>query len=318
MDLESRKNEIIDLYTRQNLTTVQIANMIGCSNTGVGRLLKRNGIVCYHTPSELKLTNSQRSEICRLYQDENKTSIELGEMYGVCDRSITNILRANIITVRPAVRRSPIKHHDYFASIDTIDKAYYLGWMISDGSVVEHKTRKGRNNTISLEIISTDRYILESFATFLGGNESLVHDFIRKDRYNNHSYIRFVSAEMSNDLSKYGVIPRKSDCTYLPCIRDDLMPHLIRGIFDGNGTITIDKRYGIGRFAFFGSQEVCTNIRDRLHNDINLGLSKVSKSTCYHVWWSGVNQCRRFYEYIYNNCGDLYLTRKRIKFDKCI
>jgi hypothetical protein len=42
---------------------------------------------------------------------------------------------------------------------------------------------------------------------------------------------------MAEDLSKYGVVPRKSYYTYLPKIDDKYMNHLIRGILDGDGSI---------------------------------------------------------------------------------
>lgn len=43
--------------------------------------------------------------------------------------------------------------------------------------------------------------------------------------------------------------------------------------------------------------------------------NKVSKSTCYHVWWSGT-QAKAIYDFMYKDCGDYYLNRKFEKFDK--
>lgn len=42
---------------------------------------------------------------------------------------------------------------------------------------------------------------------------------------------------MAKDLSKYGVIPRKTLVSFLPTIDDQYMNHLIRGILDGDGSI---------------------------------------------------------------------------------
>lgn len=42
---------------------------------------------------------------------------------------------------------------------------------------------------------------------------------------------------MAEDLAKYGVIPRKTLHTYLPNINEQYLPHLVRGIFDGDGSI---------------------------------------------------------------------------------
>lgn len=180
--------------------------------------------------------------------------------------------------------------------------------MISDGCVVQCLSRPDNGDIISLEIQSRDRYILEMFAIALGADKELVHD----NQKRGHSYIRFTSNKMSEDLRKYGVVHRKSDKTFLPVIDESLMPHLIRGYFDGNGTFTYNNGYK--RFAFYGSKRICTEIRDYLVDKIGIRKNKVSKSTCYHVWWSGDTQYKMFCNYIYDNCGDLYLERKKNKF----
>lgn len=298
------------MYCNVGLNTVEIGQALGFSNSCVGRFLERNGIPRTHTPNELKLSAEEREEICRRYIN-GETSIELGSAYGVCDKSITNILKQNNIGIREAKRRSKVKNHDYFEVIDSIDKAYFLGWMITDGSVVEHKTRHNRAKNISLEIQKKDVHILCMFAKVLGAED----DIVRFSRTRNTCYMRFASNKMANDLEKYGVVPRKTYTAYLPLIREDLMPHMIRGIFDGNGTVTVDKgHYGYLRFAFYGTKKICGDINEYLHNTIGLNLNKVSKSTCYHVWWGGVVPPKKFSEFIYANCGEYYLKRKRKKF----
>jgi len=42
---------------------------------------------------------------------------------------------------------------------------------------------------------------------------------------------------MATDLEKFGVVPRKTLLTFLPSLSPELMPHLIRGIIDGDGSI---------------------------------------------------------------------------------
>ena len=312
MKVEPFAEKIIDMYVNQNMNTVQIAEYIGCSDSGVGRVLKRHGIPRVHTPNELKITPEQAVKICDMYTG-GMTTIEIAPLFGICDNSVAKILRLNGIEVRNAVRRSIIKKHDYFHVIDTPGKAYFLGWMISDGAVVEHKTRQNRATTIALELQEKDRHIIEMFATELGADESSVKDFQKRS----HAHLRFASDEMANDLAQYGVIPNKSWISHLPVIRKDLMPHLIRGIFDGDGTVTIDKR-GDPHFAFYGSQGICEDIRDYLHETIGLNKNTVSKTTCYHIWWGGKTTATTFYNYVYDSCGKYYLERKKSKFDLSI
>lgn len=309
MKIEERANEIISMYVEQNLNTVQIAEKIGCSNSGVISLLKRYGVDRTHTPNELTLSHADRGIICEMYE-AGRTTEEVGQEFGLCGNTIAKVLKECGVGVRKAARRSGVKNHDYFERIDTADKAYFLGWMITDGAVVESKTRPNRSKIISIEIADRDRDILQLFAQRLGAEQDIVKDFKKRG----HSHIRFSSEKMAEDLEKYGVVPRKSEIATLPIIDDTLMPHLIRGIFDGNGTATVGKD-GCVRFAFYGSHALCSGIRDYLGSTIGLNMNKVSKTTCYHVWYGGNGVAKRFSEYLYADCGEYMLQRKKSKFD---
>lgn len=311
MKIDERKEEIIDLYTSSGLTTVEIAKIIGCSSSGVGRLLERNGISRIHTPNEIRISSDEEQEICRRYLN-GETTAEICSSYSLCDASIAKVLRRNNIEVRRAVRRSPVQRHDYFHNIDTAEKAYFLGWMISDGCVVESKARKDRSRIISIEIHNRDKYILEAFAEEIGATPDIVKCFEKRG----HCHLRFASEQMANDLEKYGVVVRKSWVTRLPYLNEIFMSHLIRGIFDGNGTVTYDDSYV--KFAFYGSEQLCTEVRNFLASKIGLRMNKVSKSTCYHVWWSGKEQAERFTKFLYKDAGDFKLKRKYDRFSNYI
>lgn len=309
MRLEDKTDIIIDMYINKQMTTVEIANTIGCSSSGVERLLKKNSVKCDYKKRMGYLSEEDILNICNRYI-AGETTIEIGKTMGLCDRTIAKVLRKNNIELRRGVRRSHITNHSYFRSIDTPQKAYFLGWLISDGSVVRSKSRPDRSRIIALELQNEDKHILELFALELGADISIVKYYAKR----NHYHMRFASEEMANDLEQYGVVPNKTWISYLPRIDDDLMPHLLRGIFDGDGTVTIDKKYGCPHFAFYGSEQICIDIRDYLHKKIGLNKNAVSKSTCYHVWWGGHSPSKKFCEYIYDNCGAFVLERKRQKF----
>lgn len=228
----------------------------------------------------------------------------------LCDQTVAKVLRKNNVALRRGVRRSQVEKHDYFHTIDTPQKAYFLGWMISDGSVVKSISRPDRARTIAFDIHNRDRHILELFANELGADESIV----KYNRKRDHCYLRFTSEEMANDLERYGVVANKTWISFMPLLDDDMMPHLLRGIFDGDGTVTIDKKYGYPHFAYYGSKQICEDISEFLHQKIGLNKNKVSKTTCYHVWWGGSGPASKFSEYIYKDCGAFVLERKRRKF----
>jgi hypothetical protein len=124
---------------------------------------------------------------------------------------------------------------------------------------------------------------------------------------------------MAKDLEKYGVVPRKSYITYLPqSIDDKMMPHLIRGIFDGDGCIQAKQTDKNNRFLHAFS--ICGN--HQLMEDIvnycfeHKKMFKIKPKVYdykdrhlsdFHI--QAKDDMDEFGEWIYNN-ATIYLIRK--------
>ena len=94
---------------------------------------------------------------------------------------------------------------DYFKKIDSDDKAYWLGWLITDGCV-------SKGNCISLTLKEDDKHILELLEKDLG-LENKIKPFNKK-------YVRFsfCCKNMAEDLSVYGIVKNKTFTVNLPNI----------------------------------------------------------------------------------------------------
>lgn len=112
---------------------------------------------------------------------------------------------------------------NYLNNIDSEDKAYFLGWMLSDGGV--------SHNKISLKLIKTDDYIIkEIFDKFSNG-------YKMTENKNNKS-MSLSSKKMISELAKLGCVENKGKIGFdLPDIPNDLFRHFVRGYFDGDGSI---------------------------------------------------------------------------------
>jgi hypothetical protein len=151
------------------------------------------------------------------------------EKFNLSSPTVGKILK-DIPRYSKALIFNPNLKENFFDEIDTEEKAYFLGLMISDGNVFNDET--GRQASISITLDSNDKYILEAFQSALGANTSVAHDG------RGCSQIAVRSNKMAETLAGYGVVPRKSHITYLPLnIPKDKFSHLIRGIFDGDGSI---------------------------------------------------------------------------------
>lgn len=80
---------------------------------------------------------------------------------------------------------------------------------------------------------------------------------------------------MAQDLSQYGVVPRKTDKVFLPEINNNLMPHLIRGMIDGDGCISINSLTNKLQISFCGNKRCVTEFRDFLVYQLDISYNKV-------------------------------------------
>ena len=85
-----------------------------------------------------------------------------------------------------------------------------------------------------IEIASNDRDHLEAVAQVIGGNYTL-----RRVSKTSKCYeVTFCSKEMYRDLEALGGTPRKSRTIGFPSVPTELLPHFVRGVVDGDGTLS--------------------------------------------------------------------------------
>lgn len=146
---------------------------------------------------------------------------------------------------------------NFFKSIDSKEKTYILGLVVSDGYVDE--------NWNKLNFTSKDIELVKIFKRELKSGHKLATYNVFDKRTNKH-YKRYSlqisSKEIVNDLNKMDINRNKSFNCSLPIIPDKLMWHFIRGVFDGDGTIYQNKKIKTGRlrFGIVGSEKLLCDI----------------------------------------------------------
>ena len=127
-----------------------------------------------------------------------------------------------------------------FETIDTKDKAYWLGLMYSDGGIsIDSRTEAKR---LDFDLKSEDSELIERFVDFLGGNKEKIRDRDWKLKDGGISLgkgIYIWNNKLCDDLMKHGVMLRKSKIIEYPehslKTREDNLSFLL-GCFDGDGT----------------------------------------------------------------------------------
>ena len=175
---------------------------------------------------------------------ELKYNTEIGKKYGVSDDTIEYWRKKFTIPKEPylSISRKHFFNERYFEKIDTEEKAYWLGFLMADGCVCTSAKNSNINNVrITLQII--DKEHIELF------NKAIESDYPIKEKilYDKRGFssqsasIKINSRQMCIDLEKYGIVANKTGKEIIPEIDKELVRHFIRGYFDGDGSITIQK-----------------------------------------------------------------------------
>lgn len=217
----------------------------------------------------------------------------------------------------------PPQNHDYifddsfFHTIDTEEKAYWLGMLVADGNVSDFNRK---SYTIRLLLKDCDIYHVENFCRSIKLDKK-----VRVDKFGRGS-IAIHSKRMFFDLAAHGVRPGKTGHEQLPNIPDGLFRHFLRGFFDGDGTIYSRKQTDAKRKrALCAIGWICMNRQflEQLHSKVYklCGVmmpihEKITKfgSVVYETKTEAINNNLKLIHFMYDD-ATVFLQRKKERAD---
>lgn len=202
---------------------------------------------------------------------------------------------------------------DFFQKIDNEEKAYWLGFIYADGYI---SFSKGRY-VLGIEIKNSDINHLKKFNKSIKGNleiksrERVVGIYSTKCIMSN---IKINSKTFVSNLVGQGVTEKKSKTMIFPKIDKKLINHFVRGYFDGDGSISIEKRSNQLRCNFTSGSPDFLNHLKIILDELNIS-SYISRygNNSYQLGITGRNSTISFLNYIYDN-SNIYLERKYKKY----
>lgn len=258
------------------------------------------------------------SEIKKMYLEDNMSPKEIGEKFDSKRYQINYLLEKHRIQKSVSqVKRKYTLNENYFDEIDTPNKAYILGFLYADG----YNNRI--NNTVVLSLSKRDREILEKISQEVSSNKPLFEsDYVNKeDGVERHMLIlTMASKHMCESLEKWGLAQNKTfTITFPDFLKKDLIPHFVRGYFDGDGCACISQRKDNGKIDFastiMSSKEFCEGLIEYLKKqDINFCIDTPKRHEKNRLVRShSKKENKKFMDLIYKD-ADLYMERKYNKF----
>lgn len=201
-------------------------------------------------------------------------------------------------------------YNNELKNINSPEKAYLLGLFYSDGCIVANNG----SYYASIVLNEDDKFHLEKLQK--------IFPFFKLQKQSNHAWeLVCTRRAVVEDLQSNGMLFRKStdnkEFLRFPNIPIELQSHFIRGFFDGDGSVYRQKqgntKIEIGGTCFY----LITDIIKILYNSritVNLRCKytgrALRKHDFYVLYTSSDRISKQFADFIYKDCGDLYLKRK--------
>ncbi|MBU3136980.1 LAGLIDADG family homing endonuclease [Clostridium gasigenes] len=245
--------------------------------------------------------------ICNKCSKEFETR-KKGQTY--CSKSCANGINAT---------KTKINEKSIFSKGICSISAYILAIILSDGCLSYDAHSHRYRITVTMNDYSIIKYLRDNYSP-----DKKIYEYKHKiGRAVSYTFITTNEFDI-NYLRNLGVVERKSNIIKFPIIKDTYKRHIIRGIFDGDGSIYINKtktnhngivkRYEYINASFTsGSYEFAKSILDILTKaDIHCSLVKDSRrdNNCWYVKIYSREAIKRLYKYMYNY-SSIYLDRKR-------
>jgi hypothetical protein len=184
--------------------------------------------------------------------------------------------------------------------------AYVLGMILADGNL--------RGSTLTISNKEAD--LLNKIRLVLGTTAPATPR--SKDQHVWYILV-LTNKRLSEWLNGYGITERKSLSAILPTVTDDLLPHLVRGYFDGDGTVQFSPRQGLVARFTSGSPVLLNQLADRLTAVVGLPSRRVThdrnRPNANRLAYYGPSALA-LADAMYADANDLFLLRKRTPFEE--
>lgn len=205
---------------------------------------------------------------------------------------------------------------NFFEDIDNEKKAYWLGFMFADGYIINKENRYGQD-AFGITLAEDSLDTLEKFKKDIEASNPINWDNSKKGQ--RQCKINLTSQKTVNDLIDKGCFKQKSLILEPPKkVPENLIPHFIRGFFDGDGSIIKYERTEtstIFQINITSTYEMVKWIKDY----IGMGqiIPERRREQTWYFTLGGNQQVIKFYHLLYEN-ATVWMDRKYNRFQELL
>lgn len=237
MDIATKKRMVIDaLKNGDSLSKIgrDIFNSKGTAS--LNAFINKYGIQIDKYNDSYRFVNQ---EWLKAALEECGTPNKVASRYNMARTSVTRYAKKYGLYEKKFSRTKTNKIDEtYFEEIDNAKKAYWLGFIMADGSLYHYKDSD--KVQFELKIKESDKELMENFAEDIGFPvEKLVfRDSTRKGTLTHSIALKTYNKRFCDNLIKHGIVDRKSGKESFPKIPTEFQRDFVRGFWDGDGNIS--------------------------------------------------------------------------------
>lgn len=249
---------------------------------------------------------------------QSKSVQKIADEFGYCHTTIRYWKEKYCIKTPSSVRYSGVTKYtvneNYFDTIDTEEKAYWLGFIVADGSIIEEASNTKR---LSVTLAGRDIHHLEALKVALGSNQPIETYTSSIEGYSSYEMakLRINNTTLCDSLIAKGVLPKKSTREHYPeGIPEELRRHYWRGFIDGDGCITIYETKGKQKLQLsaIGSEEMIIAFHSFLSEHIQFRAKPLVEKSNWTITLS-MSKASEAISLLYDD-SILLLDRKKAKY----
>lgn len=196
----------------------------------------------------------------------------------------------------------------YFDTIDNEQKAYWLGFIAADGCVRQNQAGGWE---FFLRLSTRDGQHVRQLVRDLRSRHRVV-------TARRACTVRIVRKQFVACLMKSGITPNKARTLSFPqWLAADLVPHFVRGYFDGDGSCGLHRGNLVITFTSCSKKFLeAIELVLRIQCDLRPRKAKpVSRAKAFRLVYDGSRMAKRIHQFLYQG-GTRLLARKKAVFDR--
>ena len=248
-------------------------------------------------------SEQDKLDIINSYNNRNTITM-IAKKYKTKPHRIKAVIIEAGITIR---KHNTGLDENIFDTIDTPDKAYWLGFINGDGyNNVAH-------GWIKLKLGGIDKDHVYKFCKFMGIDDSCVRTEVHATTQKVSYSVNVCSKYLSGLLNEYGIIQAKSGNEHVVKVPDEFVRDYLRGLIDADGCIASNMRLDLS-----GSLEHCNYFMNIIEQE--LGIPKVKIHEHQHtkrIYYCKHADVLKIISYLYYDGIQTYLDRKMTRVNTC-